>query len=116
MPTSAICCPLRSRITVSPWNWEAWGLRTLGRLSQKDTAYTLAPTANTASRAPSTPSSRTAVRRVLTLLAGDQLAWNRARGRRPELILILGGFICSPVEDVIARASSARLQRGRAGH
>src|SRR5438034_5392048 len=40
-----------------------------------------------------TATSRTRVRRVLTRVAGDQLAWNRALGRRPELVLILGGFI-----------------------
>src|ERR1700716_3748582 len=96
---------------VSPWNCVESMLRTGGRLSQNDTAYTLAPIARTARTAPRTPSRRTRVRRALTRLAGDQLAWNRARGRRPERILILGGFICSPVEDVIARASSARLQR-----
>src|SRR5579859_2156431 len=103
--------PLRSRIFVSPWNSVASMLRTEGRLSQKDTAYTLPPIPRTATRAPSTPARRTIVRRVLVLLAGDQLAWYLARGRRPELILILGGFIGSPVEDVIAIASPARLKR-----
>src|SRR5215471_3345357 len=105
MPTSARSWPFRSRIIVSPRNWVESMLRTGGRLSQKDTAYTLPPTRTTARRAPTTPTRRTKVRRVLTLLAGDQLGWNRARGRRPELILILGGSICSPVEDVIERAS-----------
>src|SRR5260370_5203126 len=66
--------------------------------------------------APPTASRRRSVRRPLTRLAGDQLAWKRARGRRRERILILGGFICSPVEDEVARASPARLQRSDREH
>src|SRR5262249_47790167 len=60
---------------------------------------TLAPITRTARRPPSTPTRRTRVRRARSRPAGDQLAWNRARGRRPERVLILGGFICRITTD-----------------
>src|SRR5213595_1318025 len=62
-----------------------------------------------------TATSRTRVRRVLTRVAGDQLAWNRALGRRPELVLILGGFIWlefSPSRPRALPGSNGAISRG----
>src|SRR5881394_1053098 len=67
----------------------------------------------TTKRTPRTAPRRIRVRLVRCRPAGDQLAWNRALGLRPDRVRIRGGFIWLMSAFSVAHGqSSAAFQRG----
>src|ERR1700730_1171310 len=61
------------------------------------------PMAMTARRAARTAMPRISVLRLRSLLAGDQLAWKRALGLRPDRVRMRGGVMLRLVEACVAR-------------